>query len=55
VRQDSDPTKPRKVNHVTFAGKALPEILLSAINAVRGFLEGVVVIWYTGECSWFPM
>jgi len=30
-----------EIGHVEFAGKALVQILLSAINAVSGFMEGV--------------
>jgi len=38
---------------VEFAGKASVQIVLSAINIVNGFMEGVVV-WSTAECGWFP-
>jgi len=37
------PTKKIYKGHVDFAGKALVQIVLSAINAVSGFMEGVVV------------
>jgi len=35
--------KLRKVGHVWFAGKALVQTVLSAINAVSGFMAGIVV------------
>jgi len=34
--------KPRKVENVEFAGNAFVQIVLSAINPVSGFVEGVV-------------
>jgi len=43
VRQDLDQQKTYESGHVEFAGKALVQIALSAINAVSGFLEGVVM------------
>jgi len=41
VRHELDQHKSLESGHVEFAGKALDQIVLSAINAVSGFREGV--------------
>jgi len=43
VRQDLDEQKIQERGHVAFAGTALVQIVLSAINTVSRFMEGVVV------------
>jgi len=43
VRQDLDQQKTYESSHVEFAGKALVQIVLSAIFAVSGSMEGVVM------------
>jgi len=43
VRQDLDQQKTWESGHVEFAGKALVQIVFSAINAVSGFIDGVLV------------
>jgi len=40
VRQDFDQRKTLENGHMEFAGKALVQIVLSAINAVSGFMAG---------------
>jgi len=41
---------------VEFAGNWLVQIVLSANNAVSGFMEGVVVyLIKCRKCGWFPM
>jgi len=43
MRQDLDPHETFEGGHVEFAGMALVQVVLSAINAVCGFMEGIVV------------